>query len=1301
MKKIHTLLFALGIFTFSNAQNIDFVDLVFKEILIQEGIDTNSDGEISLSEAASIDSLHLARPSENLKITDLSDIEFFENLVYLNCSYHELVTLRIIGLNKLQTINCHNSDVEELDLNLPLLDTLICSSNDFINLDKLTTPLLRYLDCFSYNGNMANIDLQGLSNLETLILNNHNVTELDLEAVPLLTNLDCTRNRITNLDLSHTPNLVELDCQGNSLTSLNLEFTPELVKLNFSSNDITELNLENAPNLEILRCTSNALEILNLEHVPLLKELYCSRNNLTSLSFENVPNLEILYSQQMDISGIDFSPLQKLITLSVDDHTSEHFILEGLLSLSNLYCGSQTMNSIELNNFPRLKNLGIDKSSLTTLNLQGLDSLQNLNVRENSLTSINLSNMESLESLRLEDNQLGSIDLSNLPNLKILDCNNNQLSNLDLSNLINLETLYCGANNLVNLNLDNLNNLVNLNLDNLINLETLSFSGNDIQIIFFSNLPKLSSISCINSSLISASLINLTSLNYLSLYNNDLSNLTIENSPSLSRLNIYNNALEEISLNGLDGLNYADLSDNELTEIDFEDLSILEELWLDGNKITELNLSNLPSLTTLDVYSNELVSLTLIDFPSLSTLRCGNNQIANLDLQNLPNLTGLSCNNNEISDLSSIYLPKLYSLVCYANRISSLDLSQFPELRILLCANNQISTINFEEAPRLGRVEIDNNQLAELNISNHAQLRTIDCRWNQIQEVNLINLPSLVEFISGANPYSSLYLENLPVLDRIHCTHTGLVELDISHLNSLTLLECNGNDLMKHLNLKNGLSLEGASYSGLESLEYICVNEWEVERYQSIIDNYGYSSFATSYCSFVPGGEVSTVEGNINFMSEGLQCDVDVYPQKILVSNGTEDFIFSSSLDSNAYKFYLSPGIYTVAVVKNPDYFEVVPDILHIDIQNDPSSIFQDFCINAVAESQDLQISIIPINETRPGFESKYKIIYSNLGSTTMDGEVRLIFPSEFVSIIESVPPEDNITDESIVWNYVDLEAFESREIIVELEIATPMSDPPVDSGTVLNFKASILPFQNDLNTRDNVACLADVVVNAFDPNDKTCLQGESLTEEMIGEYVDYRIRFENVGSAAAVHVVVKDSIDLTKFDIRTLEIVDNSHDMVYKIHSDNIVEFIFENIWLPFEDESNDGYVVFKIKTLANLQLGDVITNKAEIFFDFNFPVVTNTATTTFETNTSTDDGSKIVELSISPNPASSQIIIESNEIIESVEICNTQGKRLKNVDLDENKNKIDISELSPGIYIITITTKKSSSYSSKFLKI
>ena len=291
------------------------------------------------------------------------------------------------------------------------------------------------------------------------------------------------------------------------------------------------------------------------------------------------------------------------------------------------------------------------------------------------------------------------------------------------------------------------------------------------------------------------------------------------------------------------------------------------------------------------------------------------------------------------------------------------------------------------------------------------------------------------------------------------------------------------------------------------------------------------------------------------------------------------------------------------------------------------------------------------------------------------------------------------ITDK-LSWDYIDLLPFETREITVTLNVNSPMETPSVNIGDRLSFNALITPVSGDEKPVDNSFALRQSVVGSFDPNDKTCLEGDVLTPELIGESVHYLIRFENTGTYPAQNIVVKDLIDLTKFDISTLVPTKASHEYVTKITDGNKVEFIFENINLPFNDATNDGYIAFKIKTLPTLETGDFFANEANIYFDYNFPILTNKATSTFKT-LGTSDFEFGNYFSVFPNPVHDILNIGTKNTIEvkAIAIYDMLGQIVIAAPNVQNVSKVDVSKLSPGNYFLKLITDKGSS-SLKFIK-
>jgi uncharacterized repeat protein (TIGR01451 family) len=342
-------------------------------------------------------------------------------------------------------------------------------------------------------------------------------------------------------------------------------------------------------------------------------------------------------------------------------------------------------------------------------------------------------------------------------------------------------------------------------------------------------------------------------------------------------------------------------------------------------------------------------------------------------------------------------------------------------------------------------------------------------------------------------------------------------------------------------------------------------------------------------------------------------------------------------------------------------------------------------------------VVVIPLFPARPGFDATYKIKYKNKGTSSQIATLVFNYNDAVLDYVTTTlaPTTQNVG--SLSWNIGTIAPFQSGEFVVTLNVNSPQETPAVNGGAILSYAATINGLNTDETPIDNTFPLRQIVVNSYDPNDKTCLEGNTINPSMIGNYVHYKIRFENTGTFPAQNVVVKDMIDISKFDISSLQMIDASHSCTTRI-SGNKVEFIFENINLPFDDANNDGYVVFKIKTNSTLVVGNTISNQANIYFDYNFPIVTNTETSTFQA-LNNDAFVFENEFVLFPNPAKNVLYIEvKNEIeMSSISIYNMLGQVV--LTTTNPSNTIEVSNLKTGNYFIKVTTDKGTA-TSKFIK-
>ena len=702
---------------------------------------------------------------------------------------------------------------------------------------------------------------------------------------------------------------------------------------------------------------------------------------------------------------------------------------------------------------------------------------------------------------------------------------------------------------------------------------------------------------------------------------------------------------------------------------------------IDTNNDGEIQVSEALTIKWLSVSQSNIANLTGIEsFTNLQFLRCSFNQLTNLNVSGLTNLRFLDCNTNLLPSLNVSGLTNLQQLNCGDNLLPSLNISGLTNLQFLSCWNNQLPSID---------------------VSGLTNLRELNCSGNQITSLDVSGSPYIQSLVCSSNQLTSLNVSGLTNLHFLFCGGNQLPSLDVSGFTNLQSLSCSANQLTT-LFVKNGSNEYNISFSNNPNLQYVCADEGQLASIQNQITLYGYTNCnVNSYCSFTPGGAFYTIQGNSRFDNNTNGCDAsdsNLPNFKCAITDGiiTGTFIADTA---GTYSIPVGAGTHTFTpILENPSYFSLSPAMASVSFPTTASPFTQDFCITPNGVHHDLEVTIIPMLPARPGFDATYKIIYKNKGNQVENGSISLEFEDDRIDLVLANPIVSSQVLNMLTWDYSNLQPFETREITLTLNVNSPMETPAVNIGDQLDFTAIINPLANDEILADNTSSLKQIVVGSYDPNDKTCLEGNTISPSMVGSYVHYVIRFENTGTFAAQNVVIKDMIDTTKFDITSLIPQSSSHPFVTRITNTNQVEFIFENINLPFDDATNDGYVAFKIKTKPTLVLGNTFTNTASIYFDYNFPIITNTTTTTVAAlgNQDFDFGSVFT---LSPVPAKDVLTISTKTavVVSSVNIYNALGQL---VQVNTNPNEtIDVSGLQSGSYFIRMTSDKGSA-SGKFIK-
>jgi len=197
-------------------------------------------------------------------------------------------------------------------------------------------------------------------------------------------------------------------------------------------------------------------------------------------------------------------------------------------------------------------------------------------------------------------------------------------------------------------------------------------------------------------------------------------------------------------------------------------------------------------------------------------------------------------------------------------------------------------------------------------------------------------------------------------------------------------------------------------------------------------------------------------------------------------------------------------------------------------------------------------------------------------------------------------------------------------------------------------------------------------------------LEGDEIMISEIDGYLNYVIRFQNTGTAEAINVRVENILD-DHLDWNTLQLLSYSHSNRVEIRNGNQVAFIFNGIYLPdstLNEPESHGFIAYKIKPKNNIQVGDFISNTAEIYFDFNEAVITNTVTTEIVEPVSVDENN-VLNFSVYPIPTSGILRISTEVDIFQIEIYDRLGQLMLS---NFGKKEIDLSRLSKGFYFCKI---------------
>ena len=440
--------------------------------------------------------------------------------------------------------------------------------------------------------------------------------------------------------------------------------------------------------------------------------------------------------------------------------------------------------------------------------------------------------------------------------------------------------------------------------------------------------------------------------------------------------------------------------------------------------------------------------------------------------------------------------------------------------------------------------------------------------------------------------------------------------------------------------------------------------------------------------------------GNV-YRDINKNCAYDSFDQplrEITLKFNTTPVTYAYTNTAGYYQIYLPKGTYQISQVltfRNPPVNQLCP------ASNAPITVAATvggatYCNNNFFDTTslcpDLATGIFRIATITPGFISKKAVRYANRGAVPLTGVVLKYRFLSSLTVLSTTTASYSVIGNVITWNLGTLAPYSNGIKYVNFQTPTSLA-----LGTAAVDSVWIEPAGGDCDQSNNSATFNDTCVGSYDPNDKAASPANEMVPSV--KTLDYLIRFQNTGTAPAHNVRIEDKID-DNFEKASLQVNDFSHKMNSYFDDNGKIYFEFPNIMLPdsgTDYEASQGHVSYSIQLKDNLPLGTKLKNTAEIYFDFNEPIITNTTVNTIVLKSNSGVQTQVAgwNVSIYPNPTQNIATIEVNldkASKMSYTLFNIQGKLIRQEELANKaignvKQEINLEGLNAGIYILNLS--------------
>ena len=412
-------------------------------------------------------------------------------------------------------------------------------------------------------------------------------------------------------------------------------------------------------------------------------------------------------------------------------------------------------------------------------------------------------------------------------------------------------------------------------------------------------------------------------------------------------------------------------------------------------------------------------------------------------------------------------------------------------------------------------------------------------------------------------------------------------------------------------------------------------------------------------------------------------------PQTVVVAQPGDHYALTNA--AGQYSMSLPYGSYSVTT-SSAVYQE------HCGVSTTPFvlSVGQPNVVRNLADTSLVGLDVMVTTASgpaRPGFPMTVGIALRNLtGVLAGTGTVTLTYDP--VLNFVSATPTPSVNGNTLTWSSPNVGALQQRTFSVNFEV-------PADVGligTVLTSTVTASVTNPEANLVNNSFTYQRMVTGSYDPNDKTALTSSRESSEIYyingDEWIDYTIRFQNTGNDTAFFVVITDTLPST-LDPATFLNGAASHTHSVSLSGQGILRWNFPNILLP-DSNTNEprshGFVSFRIRPKQSVLPGTIIENIANIYFDFNPPIITEPSVLVAEFSTGVGDLADSPGMLLMPNPTDGMLVVHVEEegVAGRLRLLSMDGRMMLDQRMNGHRTELDLTELGAAMYLLEWTDQQ-----------